>query len=82
MGEANTRVMPTRVRIMDQPSGDQTHYTSYGAHFDYTAADAMSVEGVVRDAATLKPLAGVPVKSFRFGGPFFGLSGEAGGSVR
>ena len=53
--------------------GFSTNYGSeaeriYGADFTYTAAPGRPVEGVVRDAATRQPLAGVQLLSYHFGG--------------
>jgi beta-lactamase regulating signal transducer with metallopeptidase domain/protocatechuate 3,4-dioxygenase beta subunit len=45
--------------------------TIYGADFTFTAAPSRLVEGVVRDAKTQQPLAGVEVRSTRFAGSNF-----------
>ena len=50
------------VRARGFPSGPET---IYGADFTYSAAPGRPVEGIVRDATTKKPLAGVNVQSSR-----------------
>jgi beta-lactamase regulating signal transducer with metallopeptidase domain len=45
--------------------------TVYGADFTYTARPGRPVEGVVRDARTKQPMAGVSVESWRFAGSDF-----------
>jgi beta-lactamase regulating signal transducer with metallopeptidase domain/protocatechuate 3,4-dioxygenase beta subunit len=45
--------------------------TVYGADFTFTASPGRPVEGVVRDAKTKGPMAGVSVESWRFAGSDF-----------
>jgi len=45
--------------------------TVYGSDFTYTANPARPVEGMVRDAKTRRPMAGVSVQSWRFAGSDF-----------
>ena len=45
--------------------------TVYGSDFTYTANPGRPVEGVVRDAKTGRPMAGVSVQSWRFAGSDF-----------
>jgi protocatechuate 3,4-dioxygenase beta subunit len=47
-------------------SPDSTTY--YGSHFQYAAEPAQPIEGIVRDAKTRQPLAGVRVVSYKFAG--------------
>ena len=42
--------------------------TFYGSHFQYAAEPAQPIEGIVRDAKTRQPLAGVRVVSDKFAG--------------
>ena len=70
--EAMTRVMePVRVGV-PQPTGDAPQMVTYGAKFEFTATPGRTVRGVVRDAASGEPMAGVTVQSLRFAGPFQG----------
>ena len=50
---------------------DSGTQTVFGASFTFAARAGRPVEGVVRDAATRKPLAGVGVQSYRFAGSDF-----------
>ncbi len=70
--EAATKAMPPITRTVDQPIGSAPKFVTYGAVFDYTAVPGRTVKGVVRDAATKQPMAGVLVKSTGFAGPFQG----------
>lgn len=62
-----TRLMePIKQPAYDYP--DAFFQTNYGARFEYVAAESAPIEGIVRDRATGKPLAGVQIWSDKFAG--------------
>jgi hypothetical protein len=56
-----TRLMEPKTVISDQPTLKQYKITTYGAHFEYTPPPGRVVAGVVRDAETHQPIAGVTI---------------------
>ena len=72
-------VTPTRLRVVARQMEPQVvnigndyipnqPVTYYGSHFQYAAEPAQPVEGIVRDAKTGEPLAGVEIRATQFAG--------------
>jgi hypothetical protein len=70
--EAGTQVMASQTKLIDQPIGTTDKAVTYGAKFEHTAVPGRTVQGVITDAGTGKPIAGVVVKSQHFAPPFQG----------
>ena len=75
-------VTPTRLRVVARPMEPQVvnigndyipnqPVTYYGSHFQYAAEPSQPVEGIVRDAKSGEPLAGVEIRATQFAGVHF-----------